>query len=83
MSEEDPFLWLEEIEGERALEWVAAQNARTLAAWGGPAFEADRDAVKAGLDRPPPQFARNSVPAALCRVGPARQGPWVSRPMRS
>ena len=48
----DPFLWLEEVEGARALEWVAAQNARTLAAWGGSAFEADRDAVKAGLDRP-------------------------------
>ncbi len=48
----DPFLWLEDVEGERALEWVAAQNARTLAAWGGAAYEADRDAVKAGLDRP-------------------------------
>jgi prolyl oligopeptidase len=28
---EDPFLWLEEVEGERALEWVRAQNARSLA----------------------------------------------------
>ncbi len=27
---EDPFLWLEEIEGERALAWVRAQNARYL-----------------------------------------------------
>ena len=27
---EDPNLWLEEVEGERALEWVRAQNARTL-----------------------------------------------------
>lgn len=29
---EDPFLWLEEVEGERALDWVRAQNARTQAA---------------------------------------------------
>lgn len=28
---EDPYLWLEEIEGERALAWVREQNARTLA----------------------------------------------------
>ena len=32
MSDNDPFLWLEEIEGEAALAWVARQNARTLAA---------------------------------------------------
>ena len=30
MSDDDPFLWLEEIEGEAALAWVARQNARTL-----------------------------------------------------
>jgi prolyl oligopeptidase len=28
----DPFLWLEEVEGERALQWVQAQNAATIAA---------------------------------------------------
>jgi prolyl oligopeptidase len=28
---DDPFLWLEEVEGERALDWVRAENARTLA----------------------------------------------------
>jgi prolyl oligopeptidase len=27
---EDPFLWLEDVEGERALTWVRAENARTL-----------------------------------------------------
>ncbi len=26
----DPYLWLEEVEGERALSWVRAQNARSL-----------------------------------------------------
>jgi prolyl oligopeptidase len=30
MTVDDPFLWLEEVEGEPALEWVRAQNARSL-----------------------------------------------------
>jgi prolyl oligopeptidase len=29
-SAEDPFLWLEDIEGKRALDWVRAQNERSL-----------------------------------------------------
>jgi prolyl oligopeptidase len=32
MTGEDPYLWLEEVEGERALTWVREQNARSLAA---------------------------------------------------
>ncbi|HYM72094.1 MAG TPA: prolyl oligopeptidase family serine peptidase [Stellaceae bacterium] len=32
MTEDDPFLWLEDIEGDRALAWVREQNARTVAA---------------------------------------------------
>jgi len=28
---DDPYLWLEEVEGEKALEWVEEQNARSLA----------------------------------------------------
>ena len=27
---DDPFMWLEDVEGERALTWVRAQNARSL-----------------------------------------------------
>ena len=30
-AENDPHLWLEEVEGDRALEWVRGQNKRTLA----------------------------------------------------
>ena len=30
MSGEDPYLWLEEVEGERAIAWVEQQNARSL-----------------------------------------------------
>ena len=29
-TEDDPYLWLEEVEGEQALDWVRKQNARTL-----------------------------------------------------
>lgn len=29
-AEDDPFQWLEEVEGEKALDWVRAQNARSL-----------------------------------------------------
>src|SRR5438477_11167180 len=50
--DDDPYLWLEEIDGERALAWVEAQNRRTLADLGGPRMEADRDTLKAIYDRP-------------------------------
>ena len=29
VAQEDPYLWLEEVEGERAMEWVLDQNAQT------------------------------------------------------
>ncbi|MBR9833772.1 MAG: S9 family peptidase, partial [Alphaproteobacteria bacterium] len=29
-ANEDPFLWLEEVEGEQALAWVRSQNERSL-----------------------------------------------------
>ena len=50
--DDDPHLWLEEIDSPRALAWVAAQNAATLARLADARFEADRAAVKAILDRP-------------------------------
>jgi prolyl oligopeptidase len=30
MTENDPFLWLEDVEGEKALDWVRGQNARSV-----------------------------------------------------
>ena len=48
----DPNLWLEEIDGERPLAWVEAQNAATLACFGDARFEADRDTLAAIFDRP-------------------------------
>jgi prolyl oligopeptidase len=50
--DDDPYLWLESISGQEALEWVGAQNAKTVVAFGGDRFEADRDALAAILDRP-------------------------------
>jgi prolyl oligopeptidase len=50
--DDDPYLWLEDIDGERALAWVDAQNAATLAQFGDARFEADRDTLAAIFDRP-------------------------------
>ncbi len=50
--DDDPFLWLEEVDGDRALIWVTAQNARTLARLADAGFEADRLGLQAALDRP-------------------------------
>ena len=63
--DDDPWLWLEEVEGERALAWVEAQNAATLARLADTRFAADRDAVKAALDRP------DKLPFVT------RRGPWL------
>ncbi|HZU89407.1 MAG TPA: prolyl oligopeptidase family serine peptidase [Stellaceae bacterium] len=50
--DDDPYLWLEEIDGERALAWVAAQNRATLARFDDRRCAADRDALAAIFDRP-------------------------------
>ena len=50
--DDDPYLWLEEIEGARAIAWVDEQNKRTLAQFGDARFAADRDVLTEILDRP-------------------------------
>jgi prolyl oligopeptidase len=50
--DDDPYLWLEEIEGEASLAWVERQNAQTLARFAGADFAADRDTLAAIFDRP-------------------------------
>lgn len=50
--DDDPWLWLEEIEGRQALDFVERQNSLTLAAFGGAAFARDRDILAAIYDRP-------------------------------
>jgi prolyl oligopeptidase len=50
--DDDPYLWLEEIEGSRALAFVDAQNAATLARFNHAGLTADRDALAAIYDQP-------------------------------
>ncbi|WP_284144683.1 prolyl oligopeptidase family serine peptidase [Mycolicibacter acidiphilus] len=42
---EDPYLWLEDVTGDDALDWVRAHNAPTLARFSGDDFEAMRTAA--------------------------------------
>ncbi len=48
----DPRLWLEEVEGSRATAWADEQTAATLARYGGQDYDADRDTLRTLLDRP-------------------------------
>jgi prolyl oligopeptidase len=51
MAEEDPFLWLEDVTGEAALDWVRARNAETLGELtGGERFERLRTEIREVLD---------------------------------
>ncbi len=47
---EDPHLWLEDVTGERALEWVRAHNGPTVDEFAGDEFEAMRTAAREVLD---------------------------------
>lgn len=49
-SDTDEFLWLEEIEGARALAWVNDQNGRTRGMLASPAFERSFERILAVLD---------------------------------
>jgi prolyl oligopeptidase len=50
--DDDPYLWLEEIEGGRALDFVERQNRLTLQKFGGAQFVRDRDTLADIYDRP-------------------------------
>ena len=50
--DDDPYLWLEEIEGSAALAWVERQNADTLKRLDGPDLARDQAALQAIFDRP-------------------------------
>jgi prolyl oligopeptidase len=61
MTGDDPFLWLEEVEGATALQWVRQQNARSLALLESdpryPAFQREALAAVTAPDRIPyPRF---------------------------
>src|SRR6516165_9102514 len=47
----DPYLWLEDIHGEKSMEWVKAQNARSTAVLrADPDFQSDYDAILKAMD---------------------------------
>ncbi len=69
---EDPYLWLEDVEGKDARTWVAAQNARTLATLTGPEFEREREAFRAVLS------ASDKIPFIIKR-GPYVYNLWQDR----
>jgi prolyl oligopeptidase len=50
--DDDPYLWLEDIEGERALDFVERQSRLTLQEFGDAGFAGDRDTLAAIYDRP-------------------------------
>ncbi len=50
--DDDPFLWLEDIEGAEALAWVETQNEKTLARLSDARVAADAEAVRMAMDRP-------------------------------
>ncbi|HEY2530149.1 MAG TPA: prolyl oligopeptidase family serine peptidase [Xanthobacteraceae bacterium] len=50
--DDDPHLWLEEIENARVLDWVEAQNAATLEGFHNDSVATDHKVLKAIFDRP-------------------------------
>lgn len=53
MEEDDAFLWLEAVQGERALTWVVQENRRTAAAFAqGDDFAARQASIQIVMDRP-------------------------------
>ena len=50
--DDDPYLWLEDIDGARALAWVDAETAETVKRYGSERFARDRDVLAALWDRP-------------------------------
>jgi prolyl oligopeptidase len=71
-SASDPFLWLEDVQGARALNWVEQQNARTMAALEGPDMERDREAFRAALS------ASDKIPFVTKR-GPFLYNLWQDK----
>lgn len=63
---EDPFQWLEEVEGTEALAWVAERNAHAAEVLASrPGFEATREAIREVLDSP------DKIPQVV------RRGEWL------
>ncbi|MBI3513826.1 MAG: S9 family peptidase [Proteobacteria bacterium] len=50
--DDDPYLWLEDVDGTAALAWVEQHSAATLARFGDARYAADRAMLRAIFDRP-------------------------------
>ncbi|TDU03275.1 prolyl oligopeptidase [Streptomyces sp. 846.5] len=51
MADDDPYLWLEDVTGEQALDWVRARNEESTGRFAtGPAFDALRQSLRDVLD---------------------------------
>ncbi|MFL5281703.1 MAG: hypothetical protein ACJ8AW_12110 [Rhodopila sp.] len=61
--DDDPFLWLEEVEGNSAIAWADAQSRTTMERFGNTRFIADRDELCRLLDRP------DNLPVPMRRGG--------------
>ncbi|RVT51142.1 S9 family peptidase [Rubrivivax albus] len=65
-ADQDPYLWLEDVTGERALAWVRERNAETRKVLEAePGFAANRDRIRAILD------SKEKIPAVN------RRGDWL------
>ena len=67
--DDDPYLWLEEIDGDDALAWVAQQNKATLSRFGGHTYQSERETLREILDRP------DNLPV-IARRGPHIYNYW-------
>jgi hypothetical protein len=60
---DDPYLWLEDVHGAKALEWVKAQNVKSTAVLqADPDYQKDYDAILRVLD------ATDRIPYHRCRL---------------
>ncbi|MBV8975080.1 MAG: S9 family peptidase, partial [Sinobacteraceae bacterium] len=51
LDEADPYLWLEDVHGAKSMEWVKAQNARSIAALrADPDYQSDYDSILKVMD---------------------------------
>jgi prolyl oligopeptidase len=83
---DDPYIWLEEIQGEKALAWVEEQNQKTFAVLkADPRYEEVRDGSEAILnasDRIPHGGIRNGFVYNFWRDDKAVRGLWRRIPLK-
>ena len=84
--DDDPYLWLEEVEGEQAAAWADARTADTVARLADVRYQRDRDALRALLDRPdnlPVPARRGGLLYNFWRDAAQPRGLWRRATLRS